>query len=255
MSRLNLILKDIDDIYVRENFKRLIDYLNDSVFFEGDFDFYEIDISQPAELLPIPHGLKFIPADIIFLNVTGDHNVFFNYENFDRDNIYVTAAGPCIIRFLAGRLSELGKGLIKNKYPFVAPSGSSGGGGGGGGATATDTPMVMDVFATSSGTAARDLVVLTGSNTVQKTPDNLTANVPHGIFGVALSKPTALTVQVVFLGRVGGYTGFTPGGALFISATGTPTHTVPTSGMVQKIGWAVSTTEMWVQLMQPLRRA
>lgn len=255
MSRIDLILKDIQDIYVRENFNRLKKYLNDSVFFEGDFDFYEVDIPKASELFAVAHGLKFIPADIIFLNVTGDHNVYFNYENFDRDNIYITASGPCVVRFLAGRLSDLGKSIAKNKYPFVAPSTSGGGGGGGGGDSATDAPMVLNTFGTNLATQPKDLLILTGTNTVQKITNNSSGTIPNGIFGVGLIKPTTLTISVVTMGRVGGYAGFTPGAALYISTAGIPTHTAPSTGTVQQIGFANSTTEMFVNLMQPFRRS
>lgn len=257
MSRIDLILKDIEDIYVRENFNRLKKFLNDSVFFEGDFDFYEVDIPSASVLFPIPHGLKFIPADIIFLSITGDHNAFFNYENFDRTNIYVTAPGPCIIRFIAGRLTDLGRSITKNKYPFVAPAtaGSTGGGGGGGTGSATDAPMVLSTFSTAVVTAPKDLVILTGTNTVSKITTNASGTIPNGIFGVGLIKPTSLSISVVTMGKVGGYSGFTPGRALYISTTGTPTHTAPSTGTVQQIGFANSTTEMFVNLMQPFRRA
>jgi len=127
MSRIDLILKDIEDTYIRENFNRLKNYLNGQVFFEGDFNFYEVDVPSASVLFPIPHGLKFIPADIIFLSVTGNHNAYFNYENFDRTNIYITSLGPCILRFFAGRLNDLGRTLTKDKYPFVAPTGPGSG--------------------------------------------------------------------------------------------------------------------------------
>lgn len=128
MSQINLILKDISDIYTRENFKRITSFLNDQVLFDGDFEFFEVDIPQAATKFPIKHGLTFIPSDIISLSIQGNQNVYFNYDSFDRLNIYATTAGPCVLRFLAGRLSNGAKSPIKGKYPAVPPSAGGGSG-------------------------------------------------------------------------------------------------------------------------------
>lgn len=123
------------------------------------------------------------------------------------------------------------------------------------GPSATSVPIVSKVFTTDVGTAAGDLLVINGANTVTKIADNSAATIPQGIFGVGLTKPTTTSIEVVFMGIVGVYGGFTTGGALFISTGGGLTHTAPTTGMVQRVGWAISATELFVQLMAPMRRA
>ena len=99
---LDLILKDISDKYIRENFFRLKKFLGGQVLFDGNFKFYEIVIDEVNPAFKIAHGLPFIPRDIIQLSVVGDYNYYFLYNDFDRENLYVFAAGPCRIRFLAG---------------------------------------------------------------------------------------------------------------------------------------------------------
>ncbi len=123
------------------------------------------------------------------------------------------------------------------------------------GPPATTSPKLVVTFNTDAGTLATHLVRVTGTNTVQQITDNFSATIPNGVFGVGLSKPSLLQIDVTFTGIVGGFAGFTVGSPLFISTAGIPTHTPPTTGMVQQIGFAVSTSELFVQLMQPMRRS
>lgn len=123
------------------------------------------------------------------------------------------------------------------------------------GPAATTVPKLVVTFDTDVGTLATHLVRVTGTNTVQRITDNSSATIPNGVFGVGLSKPSALQLEVTFTGIVGGFAGFTVGSPLFISTSGVPTHTPPATGMVQQIGFAVSTSELFVQLMQPMRRS
>lgn len=275
---LELIFKDIEDKYVRENFFRVSKFLKDQVFFDGSFDFYEVDIPQANLNFAVRHGLKFIPTDVFFLAVDGDHNFYFKYQDFDRDFIYISANGPCVIRFIAGRLTDTGRAALKNKYPLVGPST------GGGSITsvasltaaltvtnpagpnvqlnlvpslisAASAPRVLATFTTDVGTAAKDLLRVNAASTVTKITTNAAATIPNGIFGIGFTKPTSTSIQVAFSGIIGGYSGFTVGSPLFVSTGGVPTHTVPTTGVVQQIGFAVSTTELFVQLMLPTVRS
>lgn len=119
---IDLILKDIDDIYTRENFKRLLTFINGFGMFDGNFKFFEVVVADAATDQAIKHGLSFIPLDIIFLSVLGDHNFFFNYQKFDREHIYVSCEGPCRLRFFAGRMSKI-SGVDQTIFPFVKPNG------------------------------------------------------------------------------------------------------------------------------------
>jgi len=119
---IDLILKDIEDPYVRENFFRLSQFINRQIWFEGDFQLYDVTIPKEADSFKVRHGLTFIPADIIPLAVTGDYNFYFKYKDFDTENMYINASGPVRIRFLAGKLKDQIKNKLSAKgLPFVAP--------------------------------------------------------------------------------------------------------------------------------------
>lgn len=120
---LDLILKDIENNpWIRENFFRIQKFMNSVVFSDQTFKVFNVDIKAADTSFKIPHGLAFIPEDIIVTHVEGDFNFYFRYQEFDRDNLYVTAAGPVKLKFLAGsfksQIKNEGQGLT---YPLVPP--------------------------------------------------------------------------------------------------------------------------------------
>lgn len=126
------------------------------------------------------------------------------------------------------------------------------------GPTPTEVPKLTDTYDTDAGTLAGHLVKVIGTNLVQRITDNLPTTIPNGIFGAVIAKPSPLQAQVIFIGIVGGYAGFTPGLPLYVSSTGTPTHTPPPPGIPatsQQIGFAVSPTSFFLMMMQPFRRS
>lgn len=122
------------------------------------------------------------------------------------------------------------------------------------GPVATTVPKLTVVYNTDAGTAVGDLLKVTGSNFVSTIVDNDATTIPNGIFGVAFTKPTATTVEVLFIGVQGGYAGFTTGLPVFVQTDGTPGQTVPTTGMVQQIGFAVSTSDLFMYLTGALEK-
>lgn len=105
-TNIDLILKDIQDQYARENFTRLTKFINAQDLFTGDFNFFDVTIPGANDSFAVPHGLTFIPEDIIALSAFGDQNYYFRYQDNDRTNIYISNSGPVRLRFLAGRLSD-----------------------------------------------------------------------------------------------------------------------------------------------------
>lgn len=144
-------------------------------------------------------------------------------------------------------IDNVGMGQVGPQGP-IGPIGPSG-------PTVTAVAQLIKTFTTDVATLATHLVYITGTNTVTKITDNATATIPNGVFGIGYNKPSATSIQVIFAGIIGGYAGFTTGSPLFISTAGIPTHTVPATGMVQQIGFAVSASEFFVHLLQPMRRA
>jgi hypothetical protein len=119
---IDLIFKDIEDPYVQENFFRLREFLANQVFFDGDFKIFDISIPAATDRFRIRHGLTFIPADIINLAFEGDGNYFFHYQEFDRENLFVSTNGPVRIRFLAGKLRDpVANAVRREVFPFRAP--------------------------------------------------------------------------------------------------------------------------------------
>jgi hypothetical protein len=116
---VDLILKDIQDPYVRENFFRLSKFLNSQVWFEGDFKFFDVTIPSKDESFAIRHGLTFTPADIIPLAVTGDFNFYFEYSKFNDTYIYIKTNGAVRLRFLAGKLAKNVRDKLNPTLPSV----------------------------------------------------------------------------------------------------------------------------------------
>lgn len=119
---IELILKDIPDMWSRENFVRLGNFINEQDLFTGDFKLFNVEISSKQTKFKIKHGLTFTPEDIISLSSEGDQNFYFRFQEFDSQFLYVTTNGPCKIRFLAGKLRNPVTGLGRAKpLSFVAP--------------------------------------------------------------------------------------------------------------------------------------
>lgn len=124
--KLDLLNKEVQDPYVRENFRRIKDSLEAEQILGGYFKFFEQEITQVGVKVPIKHNLSFIPQDIIILSIEGSRSIYFNYENFDKDNLYVTLTKPCRIRFLAGNYKNRAYGGSKTDFAFVAPPSTDG---------------------------------------------------------------------------------------------------------------------------------
>src|SRR5574343_1756410 len=116
------------------------------------------------------------------------------------------------------------------------------------GPPATVVEKVGITFNTDLATQPTHFVVVNGANSVTKLTNNSVSSMPNGIFGVGLIKPSSLQITVLFMGIMAGYSGLTTGAPVFISTTATPTHTPPSTGIVQQIGFAVSQTEIMINL-------
>lgn len=149
--------------------------------------------------------------------------------------------------------------LLDDLLEGTATVGGSSGSGGSGGSTAFATyaaaaAATAKEFDTDVATGVGALVKVAGTNFVQEIVDNTYAEIPYGIFGVVLSKATPTKALVTFTGIVPGYSGLTAGLPVFVDPTGVPTHTPPTTGMLQEIGKAVSATEIFVNIKQYFRK-
>lgn len=100
------IFKDIDDPFIRENFKRLTLFIKAFPLFRGNWAFQEKTFTGAVTNLNIVHGLGFKPTDVIQTSKTGAGAITFNYSSFDSININVTTTGACVVRFFIGAYRE-----------------------------------------------------------------------------------------------------------------------------------------------------
>lgn len=119
---LDLILKDIPDLYTRDNFFKIKNFISDQALLDAGFKLFDVTIAAKDSNFRVQHGLSFIPLDIIPLSIFGNYNFYFKYNNFDNDSLYINAQGPVRIRFLAGKLKNLSKGSNQAQSPStIAP--------------------------------------------------------------------------------------------------------------------------------------
>lgn len=64
------------------------------------------------------------------------------------------------------------------------------------------------------------------------------------VFGVIKEKPGTTDANVLILGIVDGFSALAISGRVYLSTTGTITQTIPTTGFVHNLGFAVSETEV-----------
>lgn len=106
ISLPTFIMKDIEDPYIRDNFKRLTLFLQDFPFFRGEWIFKELEFTSAVTNLDVAHGLSFTPTDVIQTSKTGAGSITFNFSSFDETSLNVTTTGACVVRFFVGAYKE-----------------------------------------------------------------------------------------------------------------------------------------------------
>jgi translation initiation factor IF-1 len=104
---LTLLLNEIKDQYVQENFKRVENFINESPIFKPQFVFNEITTSAAVTNKVYKHNLSFTPKDVILMHVSPyTATVTWRYNKFDSNFIYFDTSAAVTIRFLLGRYDE-----------------------------------------------------------------------------------------------------------------------------------------------------
>lgn len=93
--------KDIQDITIRKNFENLYNYFNSQNQLVG-FNFLELVFTQAVSSQLVAHNLGFIPQDIVITKITGSGKIQFLHSKFTSAAMFVTATGPCRVRFYYG---------------------------------------------------------------------------------------------------------------------------------------------------------
>lgn len=103
---IELILKDITDPYIRENFKRIIDFFRGDSVRKAQWKFFEIAFTSGQTNYRYRHGLGFRPKDFLITGVTDSEAVTFNVDLCDKDYMDMNVSGACTVRFFAGTYRE-----------------------------------------------------------------------------------------------------------------------------------------------------
>lgn len=100
-------------------------------------------------------------------------------------------------------------------------------------------------FSCEASAAPLDFVHIDPANerSVIVNTDNLSL---YQTIGIIKNKPEATEANVLILGVIAGFTGLTTGGRIMLGLSGQVTQTPPSSGYLQHLGVAVSSTEILV---------
>lgn len=101
---LNLLIKNIDDQYIVENFVRIKSFTDGEVFLSGNFKFFTVTLTSAVTNFRFKHNLEYIPKDIILTSKTGAGTVTFNYDLFSATYIDITTSAATTLRFIAGSM-------------------------------------------------------------------------------------------------------------------------------------------------------
>lgn len=98
---------EVLDTYVRDNFKRLFDFLRLETQLMG-FKHCEVVVTA-ADTIIFSHNLGFLPKDVIVTRNSGPGTVTWNYSDFTNSAVSLTVSGasvtetnPQTIRFFLG---------------------------------------------------------------------------------------------------------------------------------------------------------
>lgn len=106
MSKEFLLIHEIEDAYIQENFVRLNSFFIKQPFLKGQFKHFTIDFPATVTNLRFPHKLGFQPKDVIQTFLTGTGSLTWNYNLFDANFLDITTSGPCKVRAIIGAYEE-----------------------------------------------------------------------------------------------------------------------------------------------------
>lgn len=101
-----LIVKNIEDRWIRENFVRIQRFFSDFPLFRSDWKFFSLEFTSAVTQKEVPHGLDFTPTDIIQTRLLGPGVLTWEYDLFDRTKLVVTTTGACSVRAFIGAYRE-----------------------------------------------------------------------------------------------------------------------------------------------------
>lgn len=100
--KLDLILKELQDPWIRENFVRIQKFLSLQQLLLSDFLLFNIPINAAVMNYKYKHNLGFKPLDVIVTSSIGPGVATFNFDKFDSDFVDITATDTVTIRAFIG---------------------------------------------------------------------------------------------------------------------------------------------------------
>jgi hypothetical protein len=108
---LSLYIREIEDYFLRENFRKTKEFVALQPLLNGEFKFLEIQITGNKTNFLFAHLLSFTPKDIIQTSVVfsgGVGSLVWNYSRFTNVFLDLTTSGmgttdTCTVRVLVGR--------------------------------------------------------------------------------------------------------------------------------------------------------
>lgn len=96
-----LVVKEITDAYIRQNFDALRKYFNENNQLYG-FKYFEVEFSDAVTNYRQAHGLQTSPQDLIITNMTGAATIDFNKGLFSLTEFDMTVSAACKVSFFLG---------------------------------------------------------------------------------------------------------------------------------------------------------
>ncbi len=103
---LRLFLERISDPYTRDQFQKVFEYVRDTAILRGEFKFFSYTFTKAETNYRIPHGLGFLPLDVLQTSLTGAGTLTWNYTLFTDTYLDVTTSAACVVRAFIGRYGE-----------------------------------------------------------------------------------------------------------------------------------------------------
>lgn len=103
---MKLPTNQVTDFGVRENLTQIEEEFNQLMMLPGQWKHFEITFLSAVTNFKYPHGLSFVPKDVIQTSTTGTGVVTWKYANFDRSNLVISTTGPCVVRAFIGTYSR-----------------------------------------------------------------------------------------------------------------------------------------------------
>jgi hypothetical protein len=104
VAKLKLpLLEQIVDEFTRQSIQFIRDFIDQENVLKGEFRHMEVTFNG-SETRVFPHGLGFIPKDIVQTSLVGASTITYNYSAFTKDNISITSTAACVLRFFVGRV-------------------------------------------------------------------------------------------------------------------------------------------------------